>query len=163
LAPVIMAEIKRAQISMENVALLSQVRTSPNVVPCATLRVPNLVFLECNDLFANALEYSNAQELLASQITMYDIVHATVRPLLQRRATKFMHKRDPKIVRTCLLLTRLGNTKCCSIVIMPSGPTCKMYILRQSTGIPERAARKLECIAALHYAKNKKVNLTDGY
>jgi len=151
-----MAEIKRAQSSMENVALLSQVQTAPHLLPAAIIKVPELLLSECNEAFARLMEYDSAQDLVNAQLTMLDLVFPQLRALLQRRAHKFMHKRDPKLVRTALLQTRLGTAKCCTMVLKPNGVYCRLLILRSAVGVPERAARKLECISALNMAKQKR-------
>jgi len=154
---IIMAEIKRAQSSMENVALLSQIQATHNILPSALIRVPDLAITDCNELFARMLEYNSAQDFVAAQITMLDLVFPQLRALLQRRAHKFMYKREPKIVRTALLQTRINTAKCCTLVLKPGGAFCKLTVLRHASGVPERAARKLECISALNVAKQKRV------
>lgn len=153
---IMMGEIKRAQLSMENVALLTQVRTNPHLLPNASIKIPEMLVFECNDLFARALDYNSAQDLIASQITLFDIIYPPLRALLQRRAHKFVHKKTPKIVRTALLQTRIGNTKCCTLVVKSNGTFIKTFILRHANGVPERAARKLECLSALNFAKQKR-------
>ena len=83
-ASILMGEIKRAQNSMENVALLTQARTTPHLLPHACIRVPELLIYECNDLFAKVLDYNSALELVSAQITMMDIIYPQLRALLQR-------------------------------------------------------------------------------
>lgn len=160
-ANILIGEIKRAQSSMENVALLTQARNTPHLLPNATIKLPELLICECNDLFARLLDYNSAVDLVAAQITMLDIIYPQLRALLQRRATKFAQKKEAKIIRTALLQTRIGNAKCCTIVIKPCVTHVKVLILRQTNGVPERAARKIECITALNYAKHKKIVVED--
>jgi len=153
----VFAEIKRAQTSMENVALLSQLQQQQNSLPAATIRVPDLNLCECNDQFARMLEYSNAQEFLSMNPNMLDLVLPQLKALVQRRAYKLLtNKATPKIVRTAVFRTKFGASRCCTVVFSPCGQYCRLSILRHSTGVPERTARKLECISALNNAKQRK-------
>jgi len=153
---IIMSEIKRAQTSMENVALLSQLQQQGfTTLPNALVVIPDLLITECNDAFAKLLEYSCAQELINARVTMLDIVFPQLKALLQRRAHKFMARRDAKIVRTAIMQTKIGTAKCCTLVVKPNGNDCRLTILRHANGVSERAARKLECITALNTAKRK--------
>jgi len=153
----VFAEIKRAQTSMENVALLSQLQQQQNSLPAATLRVPDLTLCECNDQFARMLEYSNAQEFLSLHPNMLDLVLPQLKALVQRRAYKLLaNKATPKIVRTAVFRTKFGASRCCTVVFSPCGQYCRLSVLRHTTGVPERTARKLECISALNNAKQRK-------
>jgi len=67
-----------------------------------------------------------------------------------------------KIIRTAMLQTRSGAPICASIVVKPNGNYCRLSVIRQASGIPERASRKLQLIGALNFVKlQKAVNLPE--